>query len=151
MSTIVVGVDGSESSIKALRFAIDEARIHSADVRAVNAWHVPPLAYGAGIGPVPVDLAAYPEVAQGQLEKCLEEVGAASSGVTVTPIVRQGLPADIICEEAAGADLLVVGSRGLGGFRGLLLGSVSQHCAHHAQCPVVIVPNRGTDDITDIT
>ena len=142
MSTIVVGVDGSETSIDALRFAIDEARLHGAEVKAVNAWHVPALAYGAGMGPVPLDLAAYPTVAKSRLEDSLEAVGAASSGVKVTPIVREGLPTHVICEESAGADLLVVGSRGLGGFRGLLLGSVSQHCADHAPCPVVIVPNR---------
>ena len=146
MSSIVVGVDGSEASIEALMFAIDEARIHGADVKAVNAWHVPAFAYGAGMGPVPVDLAAYPEVARTRLEQCLEAVGAAGSGVTVTPVVRQGLAADIICAEADGAELLVVGSRGLGGFRGLLLGSVSQHCAHHARCPVVILPNMANDE-----
>ena len=141
MSTIVVGVDGSEGSINALRFAIDEARIHGGEVKAVSVWHVPSLAYGAGMGPVPVDLGAYSEVAQAGLARNLEDVGAAASGVTVRPIVRQGSPADIICQEAEGADLLVVGSRGLGGFRGLLLGSVSQQCAHHAPCPVVIIPS----------
>jgi len=142
MSTIVVGVDGSEASLRALRFAIDEARVHGADVKAVNAWHVPPLAYGAGMGPVPIDLAAYPQVAHARLEESLREIEAADSGVTVIPVVREGRPAHILCEEAKNADLLVVGARGLGGFRGLLLGSVSQECAHHAGCPVVIVRNE---------
>jgi len=151
VSTIVVGVDGSKASVRALRFAIDEARIHGADVKAVHAWHAPPLAYGAGMAPVPVNLGAYSEVAQTGLEKNLEEVGAANSGVTVRPVVRQGRPADVICEEAEGAELLVVGSRGLGGFRGLLLGSVSQQCAHHAPCPVVIVPNGIADEDAETT
>src|SRR5579872_1815595 len=115
MSMIVVGVDGSETSIEALRLAIGEARIHDAELKAVNAWHIPALAYGAGMGPVPVDLAAYPEVAQRRLEQCLQAAGAADSGVEVTSIVRQGPPAHILCEESEGADLLVVGSRGLGG------------------------------------
>ena len=76
------------------------------------------------------------------LDRCLEEVGAAESGVEVTTVVHQGQAADVICEEAKGADLLIVGSRGVGGFRGLLLGSVSQQCAHFAPCPILIVPNR---------
>ena len=67
----------------------------------------------------------------------------------MTTVVRQGQAADAICEEAKGAELLVVGSRGLGGFRGLLLGSVSQQCAHFAPCPVLIVPNRTSDEIDD--
>jgi len=149
MSTIVVGVDGSKASVRALRFAVDEARVHGSDVRAVNAWHVPSLAYGAGMGPVPIDLAAYPQVAQARLEDSLREIEAADSGVTITPVVREGRAAHILCEEAENADLLVVGARGLGGFRGLLLGSVSQECAHHAGCPVVIVRNEEVEPGTD--
>jgi nucleotide-binding universal stress UspA family protein len=68
-------------------------------------------------------------------------VSAAASDVDVASVVRQGQAADVLLEEARGADLLVVGSRGLGGFTGLLLGSVSQQCAHHATCPVAIVPS----------
>jgi nucleotide-binding universal stress UspA family protein len=60
----------------------------------------------------------------------------------VTKVVREGSASHVLLEEAADADLLVVGSRGLGGFRGLLLGSVGQQCAHHAPCPLVIVPHR---------
>jgi len=65
----------------------------------------------------------------------------AGSGVSVTRILRQGHAAQVLVAEAHDADLLVVGSRGLGGFKGLLLGSVGRQCAHHAACPVVIVPN----------
>jgi nucleotide-binding universal stress UspA family protein len=140
MSTIVVGVDGSEASLDALRFAIKEARLHGAEVKAVNAWHIPPVVYEAGWAPVSVDLTVYPKEAQALLEKCVQDADAAGSGVEVKMVVREGQPAKIICEEAGGAELLVVGSRGLGGFRGLVLGSVSQQCAHHAPCPVVIVP-----------
>jgi nucleotide-binding universal stress UspA family protein len=142
MSTIVVGVDGSEASVKALRFALEEARIHGAELKAVSAWHVPVTAYESGWAPVSIDLSVYPKGAQAALDKSLEEAGAAESGVTVTTHVREGQAADVVCHEAEGAELLVVGSRGLGGFRGLLLGSVSQQCAHYAPCPVVIVPNK---------
>jgi nucleotide-binding universal stress UspA family protein len=141
MSTIVVGVDGSAGSIEALRFAIDEARLLNTNVKAVAAWHVPPLAYGAGWS-VPVDAESFRTSAEAALAKTLEEVGVADCGVQVTQEVKLGQPAVVLCEEARGADLLVVGSRGLGGFRGLLLGSVSQQCAHHAPCPVVIVPPK---------
>jgi len=72
-----------------------------------------------------------------------QEAAAATSGVSVTPILRKGQAAEVLVAEARGAEVLVVGSRGLGGFKGLLLGSVGQQCAHHATCPVVIVPNGG--------
>ena len=68
-----------------------------------------------------------------------------TSGVTVTPILCEGQAAEILCEQARGADLLVVGSRGFGGFRGLLLGLVSQQRANHAPCPVVIIPHGRSD------
>jgi nucleotide-binding universal stress UspA family protein len=146
MSTIVVGIDGSPGSLEALRFAIEEARFRDAELRAVNAWHIPPAVYGSGWAPAPVDLDEYRKLAQRALEASLVEAGAADSGVTVTPILREGQPADVICLEAKNADLVVVGSRGLGGFRGLLLGSVSQQVVHHAPCAVVVVPTPPDDD-----
>ena len=64
--------------------------------------------------------------------------------MTVTPVLREGQPADVLCDEAEGSDLLVVGTRGLGGFHGLLVGSVSQQCVHHAPVPVVVIrPDKG--------
>jgi nucleotide-binding universal stress UspA family protein len=141
MSTIVVGVDGSHGSVEALKFAIEEARVRGADVKAVAAWEVPASAYGTGIVSIPVDPNAYKKIAQGALDKSLEEAGVSTAGVSVTPLLHMGHPANVLVAEARGADLLVVGSRGLGGFKGLLLGSVSQQCAHHAACPVAIVPN----------
>jgi nucleotide-binding universal stress UspA family protein len=140
MSTIVVGVDGSKGSIAALKFAIAEARIRGSEVKAVAAWEVPGVAYGTGLAPIAVDPGVYETIAQDALNVSLDQA-AGSSDVSVTPIVREGQPADVLAAEAHGADLLVVGSRGLGGFKGLLLGSVSQQCAHHAPCPVAIVPN----------
>jgi nucleotide-binding universal stress UspA family protein len=141
MSTIVVGVDGSHGSVKALKFALEEARIRHADVKAVAAWEIPAGAYSTGWVPIPVDPSEYEKLGQGALDQSLEDAGAAKADVKVTPILREGQAADVLVAEAQGADLLVVGSRGLGGFKGLLLGSVSQQCAHHALCPVAIVPN----------
>ena len=141
MGTIVVCVDGSAGSIEALRFALDEARLRGAEVRAVNAWRILPLAYETGWAGVADDLGEYPKLARAALDQALAVAGAADSGVAVTTIVREGQAAQILCAEADGAELLVVGSRGHGGFLELLLGSVSQQCAHHAPCPVTIVPN----------
>ena len=76
------------------------------------------------------------------LERALEIAGGLAAGVAMEPVVRLGAPAQVLLDEAQDADLLVVGTRGLGGFRGLLLGSVGQQCAHHAPCPLVIVPHE---------
>ncbi len=119
------------------------------DVKVVNAWHIPPGVYGAGWSSVPVDLDEYRKLAEKALDESLGQLGTAASGVEVAQIVREGHAADVLCAEATGADLLVVGSRGLGGFRGLLLGSVSQQVVHHAPCPVVVVPGRHPEDQQD--
>jgi nucleotide-binding universal stress UspA family protein len=143
-ATIVVGVDGSEGAVRALEFALKEAQARHADVKAVAAWHVPAAAYETGWVPVSVDPSDYEKIAQAGLEKSLEEAAVQKSGVSVTPIVREGQAAKVLLAEARGADLLVVGSRGRGGFKGLLLGSVGQQCTHHADCPVTIVPCPST-------
>jgi len=142
VSLIVVGVDGSESARAALRFALEEGRLRGATVRAVAAWHVPPAAYGGALAPPdPGFVNELEPEARRALERALEQAGAPPADVEVETVVREGAPARVLLDEAADADLLVVGSRGLGGFRGLLLGSVSQQCAHHAPCPLVIVPH----------
>jgi nucleotide-binding universal stress UspA family protein len=137
---IVVGVGGSECSRSALRFALDEARIRHTKLRIVVGWHVPLAAYGAGLAPPPPGLMEDAEIAAGEvLAEALELAKADGPALEIEPVVREGQPANILVEEAARADLLVVGSRGWGGFRELMLGSVSQQCAHHARCPVAIV------------
>src|SRR5579872_5657156 len=115
MHTIVVGVDGSEASLQALQYAVEGAPSHGADVKAVKAWEVPPSAYGTAWS-VPVHPEDFAKVAQEQLDKSLADTDLAASGVRVTPILREGRPGDVLCAEANEADMLVVGSRGLGGF-----------------------------------
>jgi nucleotide-binding universal stress UspA family protein len=140
LKTIVVGVDGSEHAERALDWAIEAAKLRGARLVLLSAWHVPAIVYGApGFAPQ----------LEGRLDKPFEEVaeevaGAAAkrareAGAEAETSVRQGQAAEVLIEASGGADLLVVGSRGHGGFAGLLLGSVSAQCAHHAKCPVLIV------------
>lgn len=141
METVVVGVDGSEGALDALRFAARQARETGARLRVVCAWHVPPAAYGAGGLVPPWDpRKAFRDAAAETIEEAIAALGADAEGVEVERVVAEGQAAKVLVEASRDADLLVVGSRGRGGFTGLLLGSVSQECAHHAPCPVVIVP-----------
>ena len=137
---IVVGVDGSVGAARALDFAMNEARLRGSPVRVVTAWQAPvPVYAGAMIVPT-IDPAEFAnglrQAAQRQLDQALE----AHVGASADLVLREGNAAAILLDEAQRADLVVVGSRGRGGFAGLLLGSVSQQVAAHAACPVVIVP-----------
>jgi nucleotide-binding universal stress UspA family protein len=142
--TIVVGVDGSEQGERALDWAIDEARLRGSRLRLVSAWHVPAVAYGGpGFAPQldePLDK-TFEEVAQEVVDAAAQRAHAA--GVEAETSVVQGQAADVLVKAGANAGLLVVGSRGHGGFTGLLLGSVSAQCAHHSPCALVVVrPNE---------
>jgi nucleotide-binding universal stress UspA family protein len=141
---IVAGVDGSPSSLSALRWAITQARLTGASVDAVIAWHYPVAVGGFGYAPVGVlqDGADFEEIAKKVLADAISSVPDTDGDVTVRPAVIEGNPAQVLLETAAGADLLVVGSRGHGGFAEALLGSVSQHCVHHAPCPVVVIRSQ---------
>lgn len=139
MARIVVGIDGSDHSKQALRWALDEARLRGASLRVVYAWTIP-VYVGYGVAPAAViDPAVLREAADERVDKSVEEVVGDAKDVPIERKAVEGTAAQTLVEEADGADLLVVGSRGHGGFAGLLLGSVSQQCAHHAPCPVVIV------------
>jgi nucleotide-binding universal stress UspA family protein len=138
MATIVVGVDGSDGAQEALRVAVQEARLRGAGLRVVIAWHMPAMAYGTvGFSP-DIDPADFKDSASAALEKALAALGRQANGVQIERVTRRGQPAQVLLEEARGADMLVVGSRGHGGFVRILLGSVSHQCALHAACPVLI-------------
>jgi nucleotide-binding universal stress UspA family protein len=137
--TIVVGVDGSPSSRTALEWAAAEADDHRADLVVVNVWEhtlLPPA------GSVSVSEHYVPDPSQRTAEDLVEiikEVLGENPPVLVQPEVKQGNPAKILIEQSETADLLVVGTRGHGGFGGLVLGSVSQHVAAYAKCPVAVI------------
>ncbi len=142
MDEVVVGVDGSAASDAALRFAAEEARAHGCLLVAVHAWSMP-VVVGSMYAPIPtIDAGELEGVAKDVLSGSLDRVlgPEAKRDVAVEAVVVCGHAASSLVERAAGARELVVGSRGRGGFAGLLLGSVSQQCAHHGPCPVVIVP-----------
>jgi nucleotide-binding universal stress UspA family protein len=140
VQTVVVGFDESDEAQAALRFALDEARLRGAALRVVHVWTVPAAPGGFGLVAPPTD--EHVEHMSAEAERVVDR---ALSGLPVEgrpPIERQivqGSPAQVLIDASQDADLLVVGSRGRGGFAELLLGSVSQQCAHHARCPVVIV------------
>ena len=141
MNGVVVGVDGSPGSMTALRFALEEARLRGTTLHLVAAWQFPAMAYAGGAGVGVTDLSAELNTRAGQaIDEALEAVDVAD--VAVEQHVLEGHPASVLLDAGAGADLLVVGSRGLGGFARMLLGSVGHEVTHHAPCPTVIVPTQ---------
>ena len=155
MGNIVVGVDGSEESKRALRWALEEAELRGADVKVVYAYEFTPawreFSYAESM--TREQIAGVREKMQREADEAREhgEALVASvladvagdsgrSGVKAETLVLQDhQPAAALVDQSKGADLLVVGSRGRGGFTGLVLGSVSQQCLHHAKCPVVVI------------
>ena len=139
---MVVGVDGSNGAREALRIAVREARMRGASVRAVHVWHMPEGAYLTGIAPAEADTDRYERVARGVLADSVAAVADELGDVQVEQVLRNDpAPAAALIAESQTADLLVVGTRGLGGLRELLLGSVSHACCQHAHCPVLVVPD----------
>ncbi len=133
---VVVGLDGSPSSHGALRWAVRQAELIGGAVDAITAWEFPPM-YGLSAPAVDADLDV--QVAQQRLDDEVREVLGEDRSVEVRARVVRANPAEALLDAAEGAELLVVGSRGRGTFARSLLGSVSQQCALHATCPVVIV------------
>jgi nucleotide-binding universal stress UspA family protein len=144
MEKIVVGIDGSDASAAALRWAVEDARARGAEVVALHAYEVPVPAADATPAP-PVDLPALvAEVHEGALKfvtEVVENVVGNAVTVNVAPIAVEDEPARALLDAARDADLLVVGSHGHG-LSSVLLGSVSFECAQHAPCPVLI--HRGS-------
>jgi nucleotide-binding universal stress UspA family protein len=139
-SRIVAGTDGSPSSMAALRWAIRQAELTGAAVDAVIAWHYPVPTGGYGWAPTGMATSFdFRENAEKVLAEAINAASGPGSSVPVRARVLEGNPAQVLLDACDGADLLVVGSRGHGGFTEALLGSVSQHCVHHARCPVVVI------------
>jgi nucleotide-binding universal stress UspA family protein len=139
---IVVGVDHSDAAKEALRFAAEEAGLRQTTLCAIHAWQFGYIGSSGIEGSVPVLGAAHGEhrrAAEAALETAIRNALPDTDEFEVKCRVLEGAAADVLVAESRDADLLVVGSRGHGGFAQLLLGSVSQQCAHHAECPVVIV------------
>ena len=133
---IVVGVDGSSSSKAALRWAIRQAKLTGCSVDAVTAWRFPT---GYGWGPIADGAVDFQGDAKKTLTDALNEVSGLEPEVPVRPLVTEGHAAEVLLDVAKGADLLVVGSRGHGGFTSALLGSVSLYCVLHAHCAVLVL------------
>jgi nucleotide-binding universal stress UspA family protein len=130
---IVVGVDGSPASLHALRFAHGQADLTGAELYAVTTWTYP-LSFDD-----PVDPTDWQANAEAILDTALTEALPMSAVPGVRRHVTEGHPAGVLLASVGEADMLVVGSRGHGGFTGMLLGSVSQHVVAHGPCPVVVV------------
>ncbi|MCH6471174.1 universal stress protein [Sinomonas terrae] len=131
---IVVGIDGSEASSSALAWALEEARLRGTGLRAITAWRYPVLGDATAVVPDPEAFR------QDAIDTQAGQLAAADvSGVPVESVVVEGDSSQVLLDAARDADLVVVGSRGHGGFAGLLLGSVSAQLVHHATCSVVVV------------
>jgi nucleotide-binding universal stress UspA family protein len=149
---IVVGVDGSDASRDAMRWAAEEARLRSTSLVAVYTWSfIPPQPIGdpgmlaVPVGDLPGQLSAEEEAARAALDAAVDEALGGESGVEVERKLAEGDAGDVLVAESADAELLVVGSHGRSGFKAAILGSVSRHVVAHASCPVVVVKTRPAD------
>ncbi|MFC4903144.1 universal stress protein [Kocuria oceani] len=138
-AAVVVGVDGSEQSVEALRWAARIAPALGASVRVVGAWDYPPEYAGY----VPLGSDNFDEVTRKRVEKTIQQAFGEDVPEGLTTTVEFGHPSKVLVRESEDAAMLVVGRRGHGGFRGLLLGSVSAACVSHASCPVLVIHEDG--------
>lgn len=138
-ATVVVGVDGSKSSAKAIDFAFDQAEAMHAEVVAVHAWTSPFLTYADGASMLQFDEEKVREEARLLVAESVAGAAADHPDVHWTTELTMGAAAQALVRRAESANLIVVGSRGRGGFTGLLLGSVGQTVLHHAHCPIAVV------------
>jgi nucleotide-binding universal stress UspA family protein len=147
---IVVGVDGSDASRDALRWAADEARLRFAPLVAVHAWSfIPPQPIGdpgmlaMPAGDLPGQLSAESDAARIGFDEAVEDALGTEPGIEVERKLVEGDAGEALVAESASAELVVVGSHGRSGFKAALLGSVSRHVVDHATCPVVVVKSAG--------
>ncbi len=147
MPGIIVGVDGSDHSHRALLWAMQEAARHHAPLTVMTVCPSPARPATAAFWGVPTlpdggfDAEHARRVVQDAVDKAAGEISGTAPEVTVT--AAMGQPAEELVTASRDADMLVVGSRGTGGFTRLLLGSVSSQVVHHAACPVVVIPPAG--------
>lgn len=148
MNEIVVGVDGSEESRAALAWAVEEGRLRQAPVLAIHAWEVPMVPAPTGLVPPSVevvgDLTELREDAADLVETMVREIAGDAADVEIRPLTVEDKPVNALLDAAErnDAQMIVVGSRGHGGFVSLLIGSTSDQVARHATCPVVIHRQR---------
>jgi nucleotide-binding universal stress UspA family protein len=145
---IVVGVDGSDGAIKALGWALDQARARGDAVEVVHVYPPVDVQYPYSLvaerwTDAAAEMTAERERAVRQVLEGLARDLPDDAPVVTTEAVEGRQPARVLAERAQDADLLVVGTRGLGGVGGTLLGSVSHRLVHLAPCPVVVVPTKG--------
>jgi nucleotide-binding universal stress UspA family protein len=142
---IVVGVDGSAPSLQAVHWAAHEARRRDVPLRLVHACLLMPVRHPKHVAPPPEYHDAYLDQGRHWLSQAAQAAHTAVPGVTLSTDLRDGVTADVLIGESHAAQLVVLGNRGLGGFRGLLVGSVSVAVSAHAHCPVVVM-RASTDD-----
>jgi nucleotide-binding universal stress UspA family protein len=144
MTRIVVGIDGSESAVAALRWAIEEARLRGATIDAIDAWNYPYVVVPGATMPLHPRADQAVDVEE-ELEAALAAVAGESDGVTINSIVSEGVPAAVLCEAAEDADLLVIGRGRHHALRKRVLGSVGTEVLQHAPCPVVVVAHESAE------
>lgn len=140
---VVVGIDGSPDSVRALQWGAQYARYAEAPVHALIGWHSAPV-YGYTAMVSWDDSDRLKEEAAQVLAQTVRE--ALGDDAQVTERVEQGHPSEALVKASEEAQLVVVGSRGHGGFTGMLLGSVSQHCVTHARCPVTVMSHDAAQE-----
>ena len=144
MTKIVVGIDGSESALAALRWAIGQARLKGSTIDAIDAWNYPYVVVPGATIPLHPRADQAIDVEQ-ELEAALASVAVEADGVIINPIVTEGVPAAVLCEAAEDAEVLVIGRGRHHNLRKRVLGSVGTEVLQHAPCPVVVV-NHGSEE-----
>lgn len=138
METIVVGVDGSEGSQRALEWAASEARLRNARLRVVHAW-LEIFVSGYFAAPAVYERDAVEQAAQEVLDKAVASIPSGSPEIEIEKLLVHGQPDVTLLDQSKTASLIVVGSRGRGGFAELVMGSVSHRVVLHAACPVAVI------------
>ncbi len=140
ISKIIVGTDGSAAAQHAIEWAVGESTIHGATLEIIHTWSLPLLVDPTGMASFSFPVEDFGRAAEHVLKDAIA-FAKSNTIISVSGRVAQGLAANVLIDASQKADLVVVGSRGHGGFVGLLLGSVAQQVATHSRCPVVVVPS----------